>query len=312
MSSYTVYFLVPAQISEIPSQFKIGTTTNSPTAGQCSSMDILTCVQPASSVLFDGDIPSLLEVTRDSQAWASQLFAIPIPDGRDFSSLVFDFANVPTFSRIDRIEVVLLNCPNLGFGVRSIEVSQSPSSYLASNFDTFTASTSASSCSSLIRVCIPVGILHKVVTMTFYAPSTSFGREQWTYIAEIEFFSFDSSCNLRDGIVSPSLFSLNRSKVSSFELPSASRAQCSSCSASSYVLTAFLTAVITAIVTTVLFALVLFCGCKWSPRSAAGGSGVPSSSRDEPAASYKKFDEEKDEGLIANEPSNREDIETEA
>ena len=284
----------------------------STSTGQCSTLDLLTCLDPASSILFDGDIPSLSGVTSGSQSWASRLLAIPVPVGNDFGTLVFDFANVPGFFRIDRIEVTLFNCPRMGLGVQSIEVSQSSSTYssLGTGFTTFAAplASSASSCTSLVRVCIPVGILQRVVTLNFRAPSTTpLGRQQSIYIAEIEFFSFDSSCTQRDGFVTRSSFSLNRAKLSSSEV-SATNTQCSSCSTSSYVLTAFLTAVITAIVTTVLFTLVM-CGiCKYFPKLVQPGGGEALSTlREQPASTYKKFDEERDENLVTNEPSNNND-----
>ena len=85
--------------------------------GQCSNVTnsggIINCNDPTSSVLFDGHIPTLTGL--DGDTWASQLLTLRPFDGN--SEITFEFTGSPN---IERVEVVMFNCPQWGIGVQTI------------------------------------------------------------------------------------------------------------------------------------------------------------------------------------------------
>ena len=75
------------------------------------------CNSPTSSVLFDGNIPTLTGL--DGDTWASQLMILHQPEfGHYFNYSSFDFSNTLDYRRI-RIEVTVFNCPQWGLGTQS-------------------------------------------------------------------------------------------------------------------------------------------------------------------------------------------------
>ena len=71
------------------------------------------CTDPTSSVLFDGHIPTLTGL--DGDMWASQLLTMsPLASTTE---ITFDFTGTV---RVDRVEVVMFNCPQWGIGVHNI------------------------------------------------------------------------------------------------------------------------------------------------------------------------------------------------
>jgi hypothetical protein len=75
------------------------------------------CAEPTTtSVLFDGNIPTLTEL--DGNMWASQLLTLHRETER--VSLQFDFAGTPGYSGVDAVKVVMFNCPEWGIAIRRI------------------------------------------------------------------------------------------------------------------------------------------------------------------------------------------------
>ena len=82
--------------------FHTGTSVNgsSPT-GKCSNISMAetrtTCLQPTSSVLLDGRVPTLTGL--DGDMWASQLLTLQTT--RSFTSVAYDFTNTPGHDRVE-------------------------------------------------------------------------------------------------------------------------------------------------------------------------------------------------------------------
>ena len=75
------------------------------------------CDTPTSSVLFDGNIPTLTGL--DGDMWASQLLTLQTtnPANRDIPS---DFTGTSNYTGLKRIELVMLNC--LEWGIYQLRV----------------------------------------------------------------------------------------------------------------------------------------------------------------------------------------------
>ena len=167
---------------------------SSPT-GNCSnshlSGELMTCLQPNSSFLFDGRVPTLTGL--DSDMWASQLLTIRSINGRiDISSsfieettLIPDSDNVT----IERVEVVMFNCPESSQSI-SLEISVGNQEMLS--YITQKDLGSVTSCDSLVRVCISVNTNSlQVLRMRFVS-----GRQDYLlYLAEVTFYSHNSTCS---------------------------------------------------------------------------------------------------------------------
>ena len=125
---------------------------------------ITSCNNPASSVLFDGHIPTLTGL--DGDMWASQLLTVP-------GVLELRFPINQNFVDIARAEVVMFNCPEWGIGVETIGDGE--------NFRS--VQPSLTSCDSLVRVCIPLTTNPgSRYTLELRAPN-------WAHIAEVTFYT---------------------------------------------------------------------------------------------------------------------------
>ena len=74
---------------------------------------------PTSSVLQDGRVPTLTRL--DGDYWASQLFTLHTTT-RLATDITFDFRRTPDFTRVEIIEVVMLNCPEWGMEIQNIRL----------------------------------------------------------------------------------------------------------------------------------------------------------------------------------------------
>ena len=89
--------------------------------GNCSSVTAFSnsrltrCDAPTSSVLFDGNIPTLTGL--DGDMWASQLLTLQTSS----REIIFDFINSIEF-RVERIELVMFNCPEWGISVQTVRL----------------------------------------------------------------------------------------------------------------------------------------------------------------------------------------------
>ena len=89
-------------------------------AGNCSDIsyagNFTTCTQPTTSVLFDGDTPTLTELDRDM--WASQLLALTtMSEDQTKIPLTFGFGDTPGYTGVGAVEVTMFNCPGWGLAV---------------------------------------------------------------------------------------------------------------------------------------------------------------------------------------------------
>ena len=95
---------------------------SSPT-GNCSNVSMddtqIICLQPTTSVLFDGRVPTLTGL--DGNMWASQL--LTIRRANIFTNVTFDFTDTPGYDRVERVEVVMFNCPQWGIASTDIHLS---------------------------------------------------------------------------------------------------------------------------------------------------------------------------------------------
>ena len=105
-----------------------GSVNGSSPTGNCSdshlSDELMTCLQPNSSFLFDGCVPTLTGL--DGDMWASQLLTIRSINGRiDISSsFIEEIALTPDSDNvtIEKVEVVMFNCPKSSQSI-SLEIS---------------------------------------------------------------------------------------------------------------------------------------------------------------------------------------------
>ena len=145
-----------------------------------------TCLQPTSSVLFDGRVPTLTGL--DGDMWAGQLLTINTMES--LTIVIFDFTDTPRYDRIERVEVVMFNCPQ--WGVASITIILTGATARGQQFNTF-ASTSVSSltsCESLVRVCLSGPVSRPLIGLQFILNQDS----DWVHLAEVTFNPRGSTC----------------------------------------------------------------------------------------------------------------------
>ena len=161
---------------------------SSPT-GNCSNSSIsyhegnrlITCLQPNSSVLFDWDVPTLAGL--DGDMWASQLLTIQSINKRVDIRSTFSF-NVT----VERIEVLIFNCSTILSRNITLELFGGPN---ATRYITTKHLGSVTSCDSLVRVCISVNTSDlQEILMRFTS-----NNDYWLYLAEVIFYSHNSTCS---------------------------------------------------------------------------------------------------------------------
>ena len=279
-----------------PLEIDLLAVNGSSSTGRCSnfitSITRQTCISPTSSVLFDGNVSTLTGL--DGDMWASQLLTINTT--ANTANITFDFTDTPDYTGVERVEVVMFNCPEWGISVRLIQLFSATSISRSRAFVTSITPTTTS-CDSLVRVCISGLIVRSVITLVFTLPSTS----KWVHLAEVTFYASGSTCP-PDTIITP-LFTSSSITASSPiptttinsivnvtsttpKMTATSQTQqimvqcevCPSCSASTTtqvsVITAFVTAIVTALLATVVFLVVQIAVCKFHPKFRSGGAGV--------------------------------------
>ena len=161
--------------------------------GHCSSVatgrgadgSLSRCDAPTSSVLFDGNIPTLTGL--DGDMWASQLLTFQ-PMSTSLS-LVFDFTTLAGFSRVLQYEVVMFNCPEKGIGVQTITTSvQATESDRPQSVGGF-INRQNTFCASLVRVCVSASIFYPFITLQF-----SPGGSDWVHLAEVTLLGNTRPC----------------------------------------------------------------------------------------------------------------------
>ena len=167
--------------------FLTGTSVNgsSPT-GNCSNVSIAgtmtTCLRPMSSVLFDGHVPTLTGL--DGDMWASQLLTI-----QPSTTVIFDFTDTLGYDRVERVEVVMFNCPQWGIGTTFINLNGATARGQHFAFGS-TSVSSLTSCDSLVRVCLSANISRPLIGLQFTLDQDS----DWVHLAEVTFYARNSTC----------------------------------------------------------------------------------------------------------------------
>ena len=182
----------------IPYQFRYSTlgvleANGSSATGNCSDVPswhtLSTCSSPASSVLFDGVIPTLTAL--DGNTWARQLMILQRAIYGDNSFQIYSSFHNTYYTWIRRVEVVLFNCPQWGTAVDKIDVAfyryhsraRYPNYYEDSYYPT------VFSCDSLIKMymCFPhhedFASTPNKARLRFYT------SQQYVHIAEVSFYN---------------------------------------------------------------------------------------------------------------------------
>ena len=167
--------------------FLTGTSVNgsSPT-GNCFNVNMddtrTTCLQPTSSVLFDGRVPTLTGL--DGDMWASQLLTIQT------MQVTFDFTDTPGYDRIERVEVVMFNCSQ--WGIASTTFTLTAAIARGQSFHTFalTSISSLTSCESLVRTCLSASVSRPLIGLQFF----NHDPDSWVHLAEVTFYARGSTC----------------------------------------------------------------------------------------------------------------------
>ena len=127
--------------------------------GNCSNYANGACNDPASSVLFDGHIPTLTGL--DGDMWASQLLTIQEPS----FLILFDFTDTPNYTGVEAVEVVAFTCPEWGMTIREITLAVNPSNLFVIAGQLI--NTDTRSCEHLVRYCIQCETTHRVLILPF-------------------------------------------------------------------------------------------------------------------------------------------------
>ena len=237
--------------------------------GHCSNYASRVCNDPASSVLFDGHIPTLTGL--DGDMWASQLFTLD----SEFSStqLLFDFTNTPNYTGVEAVEVVAFTCPEWGIAVREIDFIEYMQSIVLADHPLNT-----DSCEHLVRYCIQGRSNQPVLILDF----DFLNSNHWLHLAEVTFYDNSSACP-HDTIITPPITTPPPATTSPSLPPATSSMspilnQCNACpscfSATSVILASIITAITTALLVTVIFVLVLIAVCKCHSKFTPGSGGA--------------------------------------
>ena len=138
----------------------------------------VTCHDPTSCVLFDGHIPALTGLGGD--VWASQLLTLRTTSSTE---ITFDFLANLGFSIVERVEVVMFNCPQWGIGAQTIQVLEQGTTIV-------TKPVTITSCSSLVRVCLQARTTIPVLRIRFTLSLDT----TWVHLAEVTFYSTRNTC----------------------------------------------------------------------------------------------------------------------
>ena len=172
--------------------FLTGTSVNgsSPT-GNCSRLQndgtMTTCFQPPNSgVLFDWHYPTLTGL--DGDMWASQLLTINTT--QSLTNVTFDFTDTPGYVGIQRVEVVMFNCPQWEIASTTIQLTAATARDEPFSIFYVTSISSLTSCESLVRVCLSVFVSRLLIGLQFTLDQDS----DWLHLAEVTFYGGNSIC----------------------------------------------------------------------------------------------------------------------
>ena len=172
-----------------PAEYTFPTPTSvngSSATGNCANISSntsgsLTCADPTSSVLFDDPRGMPILTGLDGDMWASQL--LTIQTAASSTDITFDFRNTPGFTVVERVEVMMFNCPQLGIGVKTIEA-------LVQGQEIARINPNITSCDLLVRVCLPASTTLPAISLRFFPLPDS----DWVHLAEVSFWGNGPTC----------------------------------------------------------------------------------------------------------------------
>ena len=179
--------MVPSNFSFLTDE--VVSVNGSSAKGLCLSVsengNMTTCTDPTSSVLFDGNVPTLAGL--DGDMWASQLLTLQTISSS--TEISFDFTAIPDYTGVTRVEVVIFNCPNRGVSVAAISLNE-----LSANSNRMLSAQlmdiAITSCDYLVRVCLDTNATLPVLSIEFELD----GGSDQVYIAETIFYDSNVSC----------------------------------------------------------------------------------------------------------------------
>ena len=182
--------LSPSLSPVVPSRFTVPPdaefVNGSTTIGLCPQAFVqgTVCAMPNTSVLFDGNIPTLTGL--DGNMWANQL--VTLHTNASSTTFIPDFSDTPEFTIVGRIEVVLFNCPQYGIGVQSITLLRGEDGSPVSDVN-IPIDPLLSSCDSLVRVCLNVFSESSFSGLQFDLAENA----TWVHLGELTFYPSDRS-----------------------------------------------------------------------------------------------------------------------
>ena len=172
-----------AQVLPSSFGFLIPTSVNgSSVTGNCTPHHLFShyCDDPSTSVLFDGHVPMLSDSDLDGDMWAGELLTFNTTlSSPHLSTIIAEF---PGPLLIERLEVVMFNCPEWGISVLEFELQADldvPPQVFQPNI---------TSCDSLVRVCIE---LNATSESSF---SLDINGSNYVHLAEMRFFVEPGEC----------------------------------------------------------------------------------------------------------------------
>ncbi len=139
----------------------------------------ITCLVPSTSVLFDARIPILSHLGGSS--WAYSLLVL---GASHIASINFDLRG-RRYTTINRVEVVMFNCPWWGLGAESIALYSPVRIEVIGGTIFNTIHPTITSCTSLVRVCIPCTVCNNKTGI--FGLEFRTGSTDWVHIAEVTF-----------------------------------------------------------------------------------------------------------------------------
>ena len=200
---------------------------SSPT-GNCSRLQkkkdsiMTTCFQPPNSyVLFNRHIPTLTGL--DGDMWASQLLTINTI--QSLTVVIFDFTDTPGYFGIQRVEVVMFNCPQWGIASTNILLTGATARSQLFNPFASTSVSSLTSCESLVRVCLSIHITRPLIGLQF----THHQDSDWLHLAEVTFYGGNPNCPPNVILNPPTTTQTPDTTTSQLQLPAPSPQIVSAC-----------------------------------------------------------------------------------
>ena len=136
------------------------------------------CHHPTSSVLFDGVIPTLTGL--DGDMWASQLLTL------NSTGSTIEVAFAIAISQVERVELVMFNCPEWGISVQRISLRDNNRMVIGSG-----DLNSITSCDSLVRLCVPAKAINPLVLTVQFDLDTD---SNWVHLAEVTIYNVSTTC----------------------------------------------------------------------------------------------------------------------